>query len=272
MIATKKTEFGDFQTPLGLAREVVEFLRATGETADVIVEPTCGRGSFICASLAAFPKAKAVCGFDINPAYFREAEQALSRDGERKAHLECRNFFQVDWEEFFSAKSGRVLVIGNPPWVTNSALGSLRSNNLPKKTNFQGHHGFAAKTGKANFDISEWMLIRLVEALHHRAGCVAMLCKTATARKLLRHVWVNRLNVGRASLHLIFDAKRPITIDVLNRIDLKKVAEHVNRESEARRFLVGAAGYEDRHPLLVFEKRAEYRTKGSSVRRVPRRH
>jgi len=30
-------------------------------------------------------------------------------------------------------------------WYTNSALGALRSNNLPPKTNFQGHNGFAAK-------------------------------------------------------------------------------------------------------------------------------
>jgi hypothetical protein len=70
---------------------------------------------------------------------------------------------------------------------------------------------------------------------------------------------------------VFFDAKRPVTIDVLNRIDLKKVAAHVNRESEARRFLVGATGFGDRLPLLVFEKKAEYRTKGPSIRRVPRR-
>mgnify|MGYP006991333775 CR=1 FL=1 len=51
----------------------------------------------------------------------------------------------VDWEEFFSDKSGHVLVIGNPPWVTNSALGALGGNNLPEKTNFQRLGGFAAK-------------------------------------------------------------------------------------------------------------------------------
>lgn len=203
MIETNKVEFGDFQTPPGLAQEVATFLREAGEAADVIVEPTCGRGSFISAILAAFPKARAVYGFDINPAYIREAAEALGRAGTRKVHLECRNFFQVDWTEFFSDKDGNVLVVGNPPWVTNSALGALGSDNHPKKTNLHRHNGFAAKTGKANFDISEWMLIQLVEALHRRAGCVAMLCKTGAARKLLRHAWLNRLNVARASIHLI---------------------------------------------------------------------
>jgi hypothetical protein len=519
MIATNKIEFGDFQTPLDLACEIANFLRDSGEIADAVIEPTCGRGSFINAAIAAFPRTKTVYGFDINPQYVREAEDTAGRQGGRKVHLECRDFFQVDWVEFFASLEGTVLVIGNPPWVTNSALGLLGSTNLPEKTNFQGHNGFAAKTGKANFDISEWMLIRLFEALHRRAGCVAMLCKTGVARKALRHIWLNRLNVGRCSLHLIdakrhfgasvdaclfivhtgmleaiatacvypelsfsgriatiglagkelvadideygrlrdidgipyytwrsgvkhdaagvmefkrenghftngrneecfleptymfpllkssdiangrmtpdrcvlvtqrkpsddttevkkiapktweyltahadaldkrrsiiyqkrprfaifgvgdytfspwkvaisglykncrfdvvgeyegkpvvlddtcyfipcasqkearfvcellnsdvcqrflrslvfFDAKRPITIDVLNRIDLKRVAEHVNRAPEARRFLSAAAGFEDKQPLLVFEKKAEYRTNGSSVRRVPRR-
>ena len=207
MIATRKIEFGDFQTPSCLACDIAGFLRDSGETADVIVEPTCGRGSFLGAAMAAFPKATAIYGFDINPQYVRDAQSVVRDKGGRKTHLECRDFFQVDWDEFFTGVRGTVLVIGNPPWVTNSALGSLGSDNLPEKTNFQGHKGFAAKTGKANFDISEWMLIRLLETLHRRSGCVAMLCKTATARKTLRHAWLNRLNIGRCSLHLI-DAQR----------------------------------------------------------------
>jgi len=207
MIVRKKIEFGDFQTPSELAQEIAAFLRNSGETADTIVEPTCGRGSFIVAAIAAFPRAKAIYGFDINPQYIRDAVDAAQQVDGRHIHLECRNFFQVDWVGFFSTLAGTVLVIGNPPWVTNSALGALGSDNLPEKTNFQGHNGFAAKTGKANFDISEWMLIRLTEALHHRAGCVAMLCKTSIARKTLRHAWLNRLNVGRCSLHLI-DAQK----------------------------------------------------------------
>ena len=79
----------------------------------------------------------------------------------------------------------RILVIGNPPWVTNSDLGQLGSNNLPTKTNFQGLRGFDARTGKSNFDISEWILVRLIEALPPD-GAIAMLCKTMTARKVLR--------------------------------------------------------------------------------------
>lgn len=207
MKAKKKIEFGDFQTPLNLAGEIADFLKDSGEAADVVVEPTCGRGSFIHAATNAFPKAKTIYGFDINPHYVHETKSNAARHDGQRLHLECRDFFQVNWIEFFAALEGAVLVIGNPPWVTNSALGLLGSANLPEKTNFQNHNGFAAKTGKANFDISEWMLIRLLEALHRRSSCVAMLCKTGVARKALRHAWMNRLNVGRCSIHLI-DAKK----------------------------------------------------------------
>jgi hypothetical protein len=213
MVAMKKIEFGDFQTPSDLAFAIAGFLRDNGETADTIVEPTCGLGSFVGAAIATFPKARAIYGFDINPQYVRKAEDNACQEGGRKLHIEYRNFFQVDWVQFFSTLRGTVLVIGNPPWVTNSALGSLGSDNLPEKTNFQSRNGFAAKTGKANFDISEWMLIRLLEALHRRAGCVAMLCKTATARKTLRHAWLNKFHIGRCSLHLI-DAQKHFGVSV----------------------------------------------------------
>lgn len=203
MIRTTKSEFGDFQTPSILAREIAAFLRESGLTPDAIVEPTCGRGSFIQAAMEAFPHANTIHGFDINPQYVRDASDAARNNHGPKPHIECRNFFQIDWSEFLSTVAGNVLVIGNPPWVTNSALGALGSDNLPEKTNFQGRNGFASKTGKANFDISEWMLIRILEALHKRTGCVAMLCKTAIARKALRHAWLNRQNVGRCSIHLI---------------------------------------------------------------------
>lgn len=207
MSQAQKIEFGDFQTPVNLAREIADFLRNTGEVPEVIVEPTCGRGSFVLATLDAFPRAKICYAFDINFQYISEVKRVVGTRHAQRTHLECLNFFQMDWKEFFGSLGGTILVIGNPPWVTNSALGALGSKNLPEKTNFQGRNGFAAKTGKANFDISEWMLIRLVEALHHRPGCVAMLCKTATARKTLRHAWLSRLNISRCSLHLI-DAQK----------------------------------------------------------------
>jgi len=207
MIKKIKMEYGDFQTPHGLADTVAVFLRDSGILPDVIVEPTCGQGSFAVAANGVFRKARQIFAFDINADYISALRKQVRDSTKEHWHVEQQDFFTFDWKEFFAPFRGEILVLGNPPWVTNAALGVIGSANLPAKTNFQNHVGFAAKTGKANFDISEWMLIKLLEALDRQRGCLAMLCKTATARKVLRHGWLNRFNIGRASLHLIDAAK-----------------------------------------------------------------
>lgn len=66
---------------------------------------------------------------------------------------------------------------------------------------------------------------------------------------------------------IFYDAKRPITIDVLNRIDLKRLAEKLGLERAARKYLGDADRFEGHQALLVLEGRAKYR----SGRRVARR-
>lgn len=95
------------------------------------------------------------------------------------------------------------MVIGNPPWATNAQLGALGSENLPEKTNFQGHSGLDALTGKSNFDISEWMLIRALHWLDAKRATMAMLCKTAVARKLLSYAWKHKLSLSDSALFRI---------------------------------------------------------------------
>ena len=213
MKTKKKVEFGDFQTPSDLAWEVAQLLKSMQILPSAVVEPTCGLGSFLKASIAIFGSGVKYYGFDINPDYVKEAKNSLATANGIECEIECQNFFEQDWKAFFGTLPDDILVIGNPPWVTNSALGSLGGENLPEKSNFQQHRGFAAKTGKANFDISEWILIKLVESLNHQKACIAMLCKTATARKVLRHSWRNDFNVSGSSLHLI-DAKKHFGVSV----------------------------------------------------------
>ena len=64
------------------------------------------------------------------------------------------NVFKFDFQDTKrSVENCDILILGNPPWVTNSELSSLNSNNLPKKTNFKELNGLDAITGKGNFDI-----------------------------------------------------------------------------------------------------------------------
>jgi hypothetical protein len=202
-----KVEFGDFQTPVELAREVCTLLIRQGIEADLVVEPTCGVGAFLVAGAEIFPKAR-LHGWDINRGYVEQTERALADAGaSKRATIGQQDFFSHDWEKELSGIPGRLLILGNLPWVTNATVSGMNGGNLPVKENFQGFRGIEALTGKSNFDISEWMLIQLVKALRGRSATIAMLCKTGTARKLLRFAWQNDGRVAEASLHRI-DAKK----------------------------------------------------------------
>ena len=203
MKSTDKAEFGDFQTPANLAREVCELLLRLGVRPGTVIEPTVGKGAFLLAAAAAFPEAE-LRGFDINPDYVNDSLSALTAIGaSARTTVECHDFFAHEWETELARSDGNLLLLGNPPWVTNAGVGAIGGNNLPTKENFLGLRGIAARTGKANFDISEWMLIRLLRALHTRPAWVAMLCKTAAARKFLRHGWQNVGRIADASLYRI---------------------------------------------------------------------
>lgn len=194
------TEFGDFQTPDALARAVCHVLADNGVRPSSIVEPTCGRGAFLAAAGQRFSQAQTI-GFEINPAYVLDARARVTGADIREA-----DFFTTDWTATLGSLPDPLLVIGNPPWVTNAALGALGSANLPMKTNAAGHGGLDALTGKSNFDISEWMLLRVLDWLNGRDATMAMLCKTSVARKLLVSAWRRNLAINRAEIHLL-DAK-----------------------------------------------------------------
>ena len=197
MRTAKRLEFGDFQTPDELARQACDVLLRLGILPASVVEPTCGTGSFLRASAGAFPGCTSLLGFEINPEY---AEVAGTFD---RADVCCVDFFEQDWPTTLSSLPEPILVIGNPPWVTNSTVGALGGENLPEKANFQQLSGFDAITGKSNFDISEWMLTHLLGCLSGRAAVIAMLCKTVVARKVLRGAWAQGLQIERSAMYSI---------------------------------------------------------------------
>ena len=196
-------EFGDFQTPQALASEVCRVIAQRGARPAVVVEPTCGLGNFVLAVLDRFPSARCIAA-EINPTHVVKLQGRLAsrKDGAR-CLVNCQSFFDVDWHATFRGLPEPFLVLGNPPWVTNAQLGTLGSTNLPPKSNFQNHAGLDALTGKSNFDISEWMLIRLSEAMVGRRAWLAMLCKTAVARKVLAYAWKKGMTLDWAEMRTI---------------------------------------------------------------------
>lgn len=201
-------EFGDFQTPEKLARAVCKLLAGRAIQPASVIEPTCGLGNLLFAAVRHFPNIQRAVGFDINPTHVDWAKRRAEQNQvDAKIHIGQGDFFQLDWPALIEALPEPILVIGNPPWVTNAHLGALGSTNLPQKSNFQGHTGFDAMTGKSNFDISEWMLMRMLECLKGKNATMAMLCKTAVARKILQHAWKNDWNISDAAIFNIDAAK-----------------------------------------------------------------
>jgi len=199
-------EFGDFQTPPALAIAAMHLLRRLGIQPRSILEPTCGQGAFITAAAATFIEAQSLIGIDINRGHLNVAEAAANRLG---GGIELRqgDFFKLDWESIVTKARGPWLILGNPPWVTSAGLGAIESNNLPEKSNFHGRLGIEALTGKSNFDISEWMLLRYLDWLEGGVGTIAVLCKMTVARKILLHAWKKALPLRSARIYKI-DARR----------------------------------------------------------------
>lgn len=205
-------EWGDFQTPPGLAARVCHYLAQLGIAPEVIVEPTYGAGNFIVAALESFPQAQTIYGVEIQEKYkWRLKISLLIRSllgslpaAEIELHQDS-----VFTHRFPPAVTNapNLLVIGNPPWVTNAELGSLGSGNLPKKQNIKVLNGMDALTGKSNFDISEYILLRLLESFSECRGTLAMLCKTSTARNIVAALSQKRFKVANIRT-LTIDAPR----------------------------------------------------------------
>jgi hypothetical protein len=193
-----RDQFGDFQTPPALARDVCGLLAAREVAPRAVLEPTCGTGAFLEAAVATFADLDVVIGADVNAPHLRAARRRVPH-----ATLHAVDCFTVDWTSLIGDLPHPLLIVGNPPWVTNAAVGALGGTNLPAKSNFQRHVGLDARTGRSNFDVSEWMLIRLFDAIRDRTACVAMLCKTAVARKALAHAWTRALPLVQADLYPI---------------------------------------------------------------------
>src|SRR5690606_28595107 len=132
-------EYGDFQTNKSLAFQIAEYAFSQYRDIEFVLEPTCGKGNFIIASIEQSKSLKKIVGIEIYQPYvweskFKILNYFLENNESIKPEIEIihANSFDFSFQELSnSTKKLKPLIIGNPPWVTNSELGSIDSKNLP---------------------------------------------------------------------------------------------------------------------------------------------
>jgi len=218
-----RRQYGDFQTNFDLALKSAEYIRtiSTNESFEFILEPTCGKGNFIIAALAKFKGIKRIVGIEIYQPYvwetkFKILEFFLNSGNTSIPRIEIfhANVFDFDFDKLSRETiKQRTLVIGNPPWVTNSELGSIDSKNLPQKSNFKKYSGIDAITGKGNFDIGETISLLMLRYFSLHKGYFGFLVKNSVVKNLIYDQKNNNFPISELK-KLTIDAKKEFNVSV----------------------------------------------------------
>lgn len=190
LIKRDKLEYGDFQTPLGLARKICGWLKKQEIKPQVLVEPTCGYGNFIIAALETFPSIQYVYGIEIYKQYIAETEKKLEpfvKTQNITVKIIQDDVFHFRFNDIAKKHQPEsILVLGNPPWVTNSELSAKESDNLPTKLNLKRVAGIEAITGKGNFDIGESVTFSMLKTFSESNGYFAFLVKNIVIKNVIQ--------------------------------------------------------------------------------------
>jgi len=203
-----RRDLGDFQTPPELVAAVLEAIGPVGRRWPRVLEPTCGRGHFIAGLLAEAAPPREIRGIEVQQGHCESARQTTQSTAATEVAILETDLFQLDLRTDLNWRGdGPLLVIGNPPWVTNAELGVLGGGILPAKSNVKKLRGIAAKTGSSNFDITEAVWLKLINELAHEPATIALLCKTSVARGVLEFAERAGLPIAEAAIFSI-DARR----------------------------------------------------------------
>ena len=216
-----RAEYGDFQTNAYLTNKVTFDLASKIISPEIVVEPTCGKGNFIIASLKNFKTVENIFGVEIYKPYVWESKFSiinffLENPESNKPDISISHcsVFDFDFKQIAKEYFGKnILVIGNPPWVTNSKLGSLNSSNLPKKTNFKNHSGLDAMTGKGNFDIAEYITLTMLNTFQMMKGHLLLLVKNSVIKNIVFDQKENKYRIASLEKHCI-DSKKEFNVSV----------------------------------------------------------
>ncbi len=246
-MAEDRGEYGDFQTNMPLSKAVTQVLLKKNIVPDVVIEPTCGKGNFILAALQSFPSVKRVIGIEIYEPYvwqckFNILDYFLSHPDANKPSIQIHRFnvFGFDFLELKKQiQDSNILIIGNPPWVTNSMLGALESDNLPQKSNFKKKRGLDAITGKGNFDIAEYIVVSLIRLFEKCNGWLSLLVKNSVIKNIVyeqhnNHFWISDIE------EMNIDSKKEFDVSVEASLLFCQFGKHSSQQCQVTDFYSGS--------------------------------
>lgn len=163
-------------------------------------------GSFVKAIIKFFPDFKELHAIEINPRYTIDLKYGILSDCmlngiERKGkiYIYTADVFKFDFKYILKSVRNEnwiIGIIGNPPWVTNSTIGTGTTPNLPLKSNLYKLSGIDAITGKGNFDISESIILNLLRLYGNCAGGISMLLKNSVIKNIVTKQHQLQLKIG----------------------------------------------------------------------------
>ncbi len=216
-----RSEYGDFQTNIEFANRIAKLILNKNINPKILIEPTCGKGNFILASLSHFTSINKVYGIEIYKPYVWETKfnildffltnQNISKPEIFITHQSVFEFDFKNISKLFSQEE--ILIIGNLPWITNSKLGMLNSSNLPKKSNIKNQNGLDAMTGKGNFDIAESITLTLLDNFQKCVGNLALLVKNIVIKNIVFDQKKKNYNINTIEKYCI-DSKKEFNVSV----------------------------------------------------------
>ena len=216
-----RTEFGDFQTNSNLSVRVVKRISSQVQNLKILFEPTFGEGNLLLAGLQEFNSIEKVIGVEIYKPYiwktkFKILDYYLQNSSKNKPSITLFHESIFDFDLNNLAKNtikDKILILGNPPWVTNAQLSTLESDNLPRKSNFKNNAGLDAMTGKGNFDIGEYITQNLIRNFQYHQGNMAFLVKNIVIKNITFDQKRNNFLIKNLQKYH-FDAKKEFNASV----------------------------------------------------------
>ena len=198
-------ELGDYQTPLYFTDIICEYLKNDLKIKpETIIEPTCGIGNFLKSVSRLFPD-KRLYGIDIDKEKLNKVDKSIEN-----LTLINEDIFTFEFGKLNKAEP--ILIIGNPPWITNTELSKINSKNLPVKSNIKNLRKIDAMMGNSNFDISEYIILNMIDEFKSTTSTLAFLCKTTVSRNVFIELIKNNVEYSFVK-QLNFDSYKIFKID-----------------------------------------------------------